>query len=134
MKWWTRVGLSIALGVSAVAAHAVPSFSRQTGSECVACHAGGMGPQLTAYGIRFKLSGYTDNDGQPGKVPLSARIQYSAYNFNRGEALVRLDQAAIQLAGRLTNNVGAYANLERTTDNSSGVRTSGLRDRLEVRR
>ena len=36
---------------------AVPSFARQTGQECPACHV--SWPELTPYGRYFKLTGYT---------------------------------------------------------------------------
>lgn len=38
---------------------ALPIFARQTGNNCVACHAGGQFPELTAYGRNFKATGYT---------------------------------------------------------------------------
>ena len=38
-------------------AHAVPSFARQTGFACEACHT--VFPELTPFGRRFKLNGYT---------------------------------------------------------------------------
>jgi hypothetical protein len=40
-------------------ADALPSFARQTGQKCAACHVGGDWPQLTPWGRFFKLSGYT---------------------------------------------------------------------------
>src|SRR5947209_10160091 len=40
-------------------ANAMPSFARQTGQKCAACHVGGNWPQLTPWGRFFKLSGYT---------------------------------------------------------------------------
>jgi len=40
-------------------ASALPSFARQTGQRCAACHVGGNWPQLTPWGRFFKLSGYT---------------------------------------------------------------------------
>ncbi|MBV8549915.1 MAG: hypothetical protein JOY54_01350 [Acidobacteriaceae bacterium] len=40
-------------------AYALPSFARQTGQKCAACHVGGSWPQLTPWGRFFKLSGYT---------------------------------------------------------------------------
>jgi hypothetical protein len=40
-------------------ATALPSFARQTGQECSACHVGGNYPQLTAWGRWFKLTGYS---------------------------------------------------------------------------
>ena len=39
------------------AAQAVPSFARQTGLACEACHT--VFPQLTPFGRVFKASGYT---------------------------------------------------------------------------
>ena len=40
-------------------AYGLPSFARQTGQKCGACHVGGIWPQLTPWGRFFKLSGYT---------------------------------------------------------------------------
>ncbi|MDQ2777677.1 MAG: hypothetical protein M3Y57_22600, partial [Acidobacteriota bacterium] len=40
-------------------ANALPSFARQTGQKCAACHVSGSWPQLTPWGRFFKLSGYT---------------------------------------------------------------------------
>ena len=38
-------------------AQAVPSFTRQTGLKCNVCHSNP--PELTAFGRKFKLEGYT---------------------------------------------------------------------------
>jgi hypothetical protein len=38
-------------------ARAVPSYSRQTGLPCATCHY--APPELTAFGRKFKLEGYT---------------------------------------------------------------------------
>ena len=46
--------LALLAGLSP-AAHALPSFARQTGQECAACHVGAYGPQLTPYGVAFKI-------------------------------------------------------------------------------
>lgn len=46
----------IALLAIAMQAHAVPSFARQTGLACNACHT--VAPQLNAFGRFFKLHGY----------------------------------------------------------------------------
>ena len=40
-------------------AYGLPSFARQTGQRCAACHVGGNWPQLTPWGRFFKLGGYT---------------------------------------------------------------------------
>lgn len=102
-------------------AQAVPSYARQTGAECAACHVGGFGPQLTPYGMRFKIGGYTDSDGQGSKLPVSAML---VANFSRtGKDAADSDKvadtaktnnnAAIQetslfLAGRLSDNIGTF--------------------------
>ena len=39
-------------------AYALPSYARQTGQRCAACHVGGNWPQLTPWGRYFKLMGY----------------------------------------------------------------------------
>lgn len=44
-------------GVWATSAHAVPSYSRQTGLPCSGCHY--APPELNAFGRKFKLDGYT---------------------------------------------------------------------------
>ena len=53
--------LIFTFGLIATSGHAwaVPAFNRQTGQNCVACHAGGQFPELTPYGRLFKLTGYT---------------------------------------------------------------------------
>ncbi len=53
-------------------ANAVPAFTEQTGQVCSACHVGGFGPQLTAFGREFKLSGYTLRGTAGFTMPLSA--------------------------------------------------------------
>jgi hypothetical protein len=48
----------IGLGVLCIpSAHAVPSYSRQTGLPCASCHY--APPELTPFGRTFKLEGYT---------------------------------------------------------------------------
>ena len=42
-------------------ASAVPSFARQTGQPCATCHT--AFPELTPFGRRFKLNGYTLGGG-----------------------------------------------------------------------
>jgi hypothetical protein len=59
-QWMRRVWvvqLLLTLGVAAPMAHAVPSFARQTGMACEACHT--VFPELTHFGRMFKANGYT---------------------------------------------------------------------------
>ena len=51
--------VTLALALLPTSARAIPAFNRQTGQNCVACHAGGQFPELTPYGRMFKMTGYT---------------------------------------------------------------------------
>lgn len=51
-------------------AQALPSFARQTGQPCGACHTDF--PGLTPYGRRFKIMGYTTGGGPYRTTPFSA--------------------------------------------------------------
>ena len=53
----------LGLGFSPRQANAVPSFARQTGQPCATCHT--AFPELTPFGRRFKLGGYTMGGGLP---------------------------------------------------------------------
>jgi hypothetical protein len=53
-------------------AHAVPSFARQTGQPCAACHT--AFPELTPFGRRFKLAGYTLQGGDSKFPPIAAML------------------------------------------------------------
>ena len=63
----------LVLGVAAMCivgprrAQALPSYARQTGQQCAACHNGF--PELTPYGRQFKLNGYTFGGGDPSAIP-----------------------------------------------------------------
>ena len=43
--------LGIACAMFPAESQAIPLFNRQTGQNCVACHAGGQFPELTPYGF-----------------------------------------------------------------------------------
>lgn len=101
---------------------AVPSFARQTGQDCAACHVGSFGPQLTAYGTKFKLGGYTESDGKSGHIPLSAMLVQSFTHTKKdlsGDAApgfdnnnnLSLQEVSMFVAGRFTDNIGAFAQL-----------------------
>jgi hypothetical protein len=51
-------------------ARALPSYARQTGQQCAACHNGF--PELTPYGRLFKLNGYTFTGGNLNWPPIAA--------------------------------------------------------------
>jgi hypothetical protein len=54
-----RVAVALIFFCLVPQAYGLPSFARQTGQQCSACHVGGSWPQLTPWGRFFKLSGYT---------------------------------------------------------------------------
>src|SRR5512141_525109 len=57
--WSAAVAVGALAATLAQPASALPLFARQTGQNCVACHAGGQFPELTPYGRLFKMTGYT---------------------------------------------------------------------------
>lgn len=118
---------------------AVPAYSRQTGQECAACHMGAYGPQLTPYGVRFKLGGYVDSDEQGGKLPLSAALiasfTHTAENQARAPTASTkvndnavIDQASLYVAGRLAANLGTFTQI--TYD---GAERKAMLDMLDLR-
>ena len=101
-------------------AQALPAFNRQTGQNCVACHAGGQFPELTPYGRLFKLTGYTIGERS---VPISAMAVASlskvantsksddpGADFQKNNSLI-FATASLFLAGKVTDNIGAFAQI-----------------------
>lgn len=113
--------LAATILAASLPARAVPAFNRQTGQNCVACHAGGQFPDLTPYGRLFKLTGYTIGEHA---VPLAAMAVVSANktsstsspdpnfdaraNFPK-DGNVIFQTASAFLAGRISNNFGGFA-------------------------
>src|SRR5271166_2281541 len=58
------------LAASVGPAEAVPSDARQTGQPCAACHT--AFPELTPFGRRFKIGGYTLGGGDWQGPPVAA--------------------------------------------------------------
>ncbi len=137
------LALAVIWGLTS-SAQAIPSFSRQTGMSCAACHT--AFPELTPYGRWFKLNGYvsgeadqiSDKDDKTGDValeiqkgpPLSAMLQVSdefvknpidpkpnAGDDNRG-FLAFPAQFSLFYAGEITPNIGSFVQF--TYDSSSG--------------
>ncbi|HMN10177.1 MAG TPA: hypothetical protein PKC83_15445 [Gemmatimonadaceae bacterium] len=126
----------------------VPSFSRQTGLACSACHF--QFPQLTPFGRLFKLNGYTmtglktipasgDSSARPSLSlspipPISAMLVASVSHVgktpagtqNQGAALPQ--EASLFLAGALTPKLGAF--LQYTY---SGTEASFGMDNIDIR-
>lgn len=111
-------GVVAAVLAAAPAANAVPAYARQTGQDCIACHVGGFGPQLTAFGRAFKMSAFTLGSNE-GNVPLSAMLVASythtatdqvpaAPRLKANDNFSALQQASIFLAGKLSDHVGVF--------------------------
>jgi hypothetical protein len=128
-----------ALMLVAQPASAVPPFARQTGLACEACHT--MPPELTAFGRRFKLNGYTlttraplvnDSDAYkrntlwltdlPG-IAVLAQIGYDHYDrappdtgnpypaHAQSDTFQLPDQFSLVYAGAVSDKVGAWLQL-----------------------
>ena len=73
-----------ALVVAIGSAEALPSYARQTGQQCAACHNGF--PELTPYGRLFKLNGYTFGGGQSDLPPLAMMVTADYTHTQAGQA------------------------------------------------
>ena len=136
-------------------AEGVPSYARQTGQECIACHV--SFPELTPYGRYFKLTGYTigkvaiSSEGM-NYVPLAVMAQASVTHTrnnnttdpNTGDT-VSVNQrnnglvfccASVFLASKVNDYIGGfvqwtYSNLATTADGTlgghSGIDNTDLR-------
>ncbi len=144
----SRVVLVLLMLAWTAGAGAVPSFARQTGQECPACHV--SWPELTPYGRYFKLTGYTI-----GKTaitaegiqysPLAVMLQASVTNTRNNKAIDPDTGAAtpvtqrnnsgvfsggsLFLAGRINDYLGGfvqwtYDNLATVTDGTLGGHSS----------
>jgi hypothetical protein len=98
-------------------ADAVPSFARQTGQPCSACHT--AFPELTPFGRRFKLSGYTLEGGDSKLPPLTVMLMpgythtKSAQDTPPAPNLRTNDNVAVQqvtglYAGKVYGDLGAF--------------------------
>jgi hypothetical protein len=124
------VTITCLLAMQPVDVGAVPTFARQTGQNCVACHAGGQFPELTQYGRLFKLTGYTLGERAMPFSMMAIASATKSKNTNDtaqggnppadfpkdGNAI--LAGGSLFVAGKITNNLGAFVQI--TYDNYSG--------------
>ena len=105
------------LAVSAGPAEAFPAYARQTGQPCAACHT--AFPELTPFGRRFKIGGYTLQGGDWQGPPLSA-MYMAGFTHTKSRAdpppapglhtnnnLVS-QQVSGFVAGKLYGNLGSF--------------------------
>jgi hypothetical protein len=145
-KYTRALALAVLILCVAIAerSYAVPSFARQTGMACQACHT--VFPELTPFGRSFKLNGYQiDNLPQVQGIttskdydlllnqlpPLSVMFQasytrtgqplpdtaISGANSQNGQLLFP-QQASLFYAGRIAEGLGAF--IQMTYDSAAG--------------
>ena len=106
--------------VSTQHAQALPSYARQTGQQCAACHNGF--PELTPYGRLFKLNGYTFTGGDLKGVPPIAAMMISSFTNTAkdqpGGAAPSFGPnnnfavtGSLFYGGKIVDHVGAFAQL-----------------------
>ncbi len=120
--------ISLVLLVNAGVADALPSFARQTGMSCTACHY--SFPELTPFGRQFKLNGYTmtmmntidakeDSDRVTrlkllSALPLSAMLQTSFTHIakdvpgQQNNSVAFPQQLSLFYAGQITPHIGTF--------------------------
>ena len=108
--------LALLLLVFCQSAQALPSFARQTGQSCVACHAGGQFPELTPYGRLFKLTGYSNGTRSNPFAAMVIGDLTSTRNNNGADGSISpkdkqliLDFGSVFVAGKITDNSGGFA-------------------------
>jgi len=115
---------------AALATLYVPSFTRQTGLACSACHY--QFPQLTPFGRLFKLNGYTLTSlptiGQPGDTareslklstipPVAAMLVTGVTQTAKAQPATQNgtasfpQQLSVFLAGQITSHIGIFTQL-----------------------
>jgi hypothetical protein len=144
----------LSLVVAAPMAHAVPSFARQTGMACEACHT--VFPELTHFGRMFKANAYTlDNLKQVRDIdatkqemlslatlpPLAAMVQVSDTWLNsplpdgtggpsksQTSTVGFPQQLSLFYAGKVAPHVGAMIQLTYASDSGTiGIDNTDLR-------
>ena len=116
-------------------AFALPAFARQTGQNCVACHAGGQFPELTPYGRMFKMTGYTLGERA---LPLSVMAVVSTSkdkdtsksdnppaDFAKNGS-VMFSSASLFLAGKVSENIGLFSQITYDNYSAPGVAPDGV--------
>lgn len=96
---------------------ALPLYARQTGQPCATCHTAFL--ELTPFGRRFKLGGYTLDGGDWKGPPFAVMLQPTFTNTQApqpGGAApgfgvnndLAMQQISLFTGGRITDNVGAF--------------------------
>ena len=73
----------LVIGLSPRRAMSLPLYARQTGQPCATCHTAFL--ELTPFGRRFKLGGYTPDGGDWMGPPFAVMLQPSFTNTQAAE-------------------------------------------------
>ena len=127
---------TMATGLLVNQAEAVPSFARQTGMACAACHT--VFPELNSFGRSFKLNGYTltgikqveakNSTAASGLQfnqipPLSAMLQVTAVNDKVSDPRTTIslpDQLSFFFAGEISPHMGSFIQITMAPADGSG--------------
>ena len=125
---------------------ALPLFARQTGQNCVACHAGGQFPELTPYGRIFKMTGYTIGQRT---IPLAAmgvitntHVANTSKSDDPNSDFSKNGQTifatgSLFTGGKITDNIGAFAQVTydpyATQDENGNYHGHSNADNIDVR-
>src|SRR5690242_16827428 len=107
----------LVISLSPRPAASLPLYARQTGQPCATCHTAFL--ELTPFGRRFKLGGYTLDGGDWKGPPFAVMLQPTFTNtqaaqpggaapgFGVNNNFV-LQQASLFTGGKITDNLGAF--------------------------
>jgi hypothetical protein len=121
--------LSLLAALLPLTAQALPTFARQTGQNCVACHTGGQFPELTPYGRLFKMTGYTIGERTMPLAVMGVATYASVANVDKSDSHDGgisttnsqsdfyknnepiLATGSLFIAGKITDNIGAFVQI-----------------------
>jgi phage shock protein PspC (stress-responsive transcriptional regulator) len=109
--------IALVTGLPPQPAVALPLYARQTGQPCATCHTAFL--ELTPFGRRFKLGGYTLSGGDWKGPPFAVMLQPTFTNTQApqpGGAApgfgvnnnLAMQQMSLFTGGRITENTGAF--------------------------
>ncbi|MDA8226063.1 MAG: cytochrome C [Betaproteobacteria bacterium] len=145
MRWMTAGLLAASSLAVSLDASATPIFARQTGQNCMACHAGGQFPELTPYGRLFKLTGFTLGKRTP--IPLAVMGVFGsttngpataptagAPGHTATDGTPTFYTGSLFFGGKITDNIGMLG--QYTWNNyagDNGARFGGGSDNTDIR-
>jgi hypothetical protein len=107
----------LAIAVPSRGAFSLPLYARQTGQPCATCHTAFL--ELTPFGRRFKLGGYTLGGGDWSGPPFAVMLQPTFTNTQADQEQapaphfatnnnLAMQQVSLFTGGRITDNLGAF--------------------------